>query len=83
MILKYAALAEALEIELFSISCELVAANHYDSNWRELIKKVRAAYTGNLTASANPGEEYSKKYWDDLDYIGVDAYYLSVSIGSN
>ena len=67
IILKYTALAEALEIELFSISCELVAANLYNSNWRELIKKVRAAYTGNLTASAN--QEYSKKYWDDLDYI--------------
>ena len=43
-ILKSTALAEALEIELVSISCELVAANHYDSNWRELIKKVRRVF---------------------------------------
>ena len=34
MILKYAALAEALEVELFSISCELIATNRYESNWR-------------------------------------------------
>ena len=48
-----------------------------------MIKQIRTVYTGNLTASANPGEEYSKSYWDDLDYIGVDAYYLKPNSGEN
>lgn len=41
MILKYAALAEALDVELFSISCELQAVNGYADDWRKMIKDIR------------------------------------------
>ena len=37
---------------------------------------MRDVYSGKLTSSANwGGEEFSKSWWDAVDYIGVDAYY--------
>jgi hypothetical protein len=77
MILKYAKLGEELGCEMLSISCELISVSGKSDYWRKMIKEIREVYKGLLTASANhSGEEFSKQYWDDLDYIGVDAYYL-------
>lgn len=76
-ILKYAKLAEKLNVEMFSISCELIATSRKDEYWSKIIQKVRKVYSGLLTDSANhDGEEYNKTWWNELDYIGVDAYYL-------
>lgn len=78
-IIKYAELAEKLKVEMFSISCELIATSKMDEFWRKIIKKVRNVYSGLLTDSANhDGEEFNKTWWDELDFIGVDAYYLPI-----
>ena len=78
MLTKYAKLGEELGVEMFSISCELINVSGYDSNWRNIIANLRKIFSGKLTSSANhSGEEYSKPYWDALDYIGVDAYYIN------
>ncbi len=78
-ILKYAELAEKLKVEMFSVSCELIATSKMDSFWRNVISKIREVYSGLLTDSANhDGEEYNKTWWNDLDFIGVDAYYLPI-----
>jgi hypothetical protein len=78
-ILKYAILAEKLNVEMFSASCELIAISKNTKHWRELIPKIRKVYNGILTDSANhDGEEYDKTWWDQMDYIGVDAYYLPI-----
>jgi len=45
-------------------------------DWRSVISDVRGLYSGPLTyASNHSGEETSIKWWDAVDYIGVDAYY--------
>jgi len=76
-IIKYAILAEKLKVEMFSVSCELIAASKMDEFWRNIIKQIRSVYSGLLTDSANhDGEEFDKTWWDELDFIGVDAYYL-------
>jgi len=78
-ILKYAKLAQELKLEMFSISCELINMNPHSTHWRNTIKEVRKVYTGPLTISANhDGEEFNKTFWDAVDYIGVDAYYLPI-----
>lgn len=44
--------------------------------WQGLIRKIRAVYRGKLTYAAN-WDEFSKTlFWGDLDFIGVDAYFL-------
>lgn len=78
-IVKYAKLAEELKVEMFSMSCELIAVSKRDDLWRPVVKSVRQVYSGIVTDSANhDGEEFEKKWWDVLDYIGVDAYYLDI-----
>jgi len=84
MLLKYAKFSEEHGVEEFSLSCELIEASKAERQWRELIKKVRKVYHGDLTAAANwgwlnatGGEETNKTWWDAVDFIGVDAYYAN------
>ena len=50
-------------------------ASHNDK-WKEIIRAIRAIYSGKLTYAANWSEEYLHiKFWDDLDYAGIDAYF--------
>jgi hypothetical protein len=76
---KYAQLAEILKVEMFSVSCELINTSKMELHWRRVIRSIKKVYSGLLIDSANhDGEEYEKKWWDELDYIGVDAYYLPI-----
>jgi hypothetical protein len=82
-LLKYADLAQSLDVEMLSVSCELITASKREAQWRQLIPEVRQRFKGKLTSSANwspveeaeGGEDTQKKWWDIMDYIGVDAYY--------
>ncbi len=76
-ILDYAELAEALGIELFCIGTELhTSAIEQPEQWKTLIKQVRNIYSGKLTYGANWNNEISDiSFWDDLDFIGVQAYF--------
>ena len=79
MIIKYAKLSEELKVEMLSVSCELIRVSYREQNWRAIIENIRKVYSGLLTDSANhSGEEVSKKWWDAVDVIGVDAYYLPI-----
>ncbi len=43
--------------------------------WKTLIKKIREIYKGKLTYAANWDEFKRVSFWNELDYIGVDAYF--------
>ncbi len=43
--------------------------------WLQLIKEVRKIYSGKITYAANWNEYKKVKFWKELDYIGVDAYF--------
>ncbi|WP_245590622.1 glycoside hydrolase family 113 [Adhaeribacter aquaticus] len=76
-ILHYAKLAQAEEIEAFCIGTELhkTAVTH-EADWRKLIKEIRQVYPGKLTYAANWYLEYEQiKFWDALDFIGIQAYF--------
>jgi hypothetical protein len=73
---RYAALAQANGVEQFAVGTELVGTSGREVDWRSVISDVRALYSGPITyASNHSGEETSIKWWDAVDYIGVDAYY--------
>lgn len=75
-ILHYARLAQAHGVEEFSVGTELVATTTRTADWRAIIRAVRKEYTGLLTYSANhSGEELQVRFWDDLDFIGVNVFY--------
>jgi hypothetical protein len=72
----YAELAQAEGVEMFSVGVELERTTIREAEWREIISQVRELYSGLLVYAANhSGEEFRIKFWDALDYIGVDAYY--------
>jgi hypothetical protein len=75
-IVHYAQLAEKNKIEIFCIGTELHKTIGREKEWRTIIDKVKSVYKGKLTYAANFHKEYEQvKFWDALDYIGVQAYF--------
>ncbi len=74
--LAFAKMAETHQVELFCIGTEFKQSSikrpHF---WRQLIQKIRAQYSGQLTYAANWDEYQEVEFWDKLDFIGVDAYF--------
>lgn len=82
IMLKYAKLAQELQLEQFCIGTELETTVYKKpEKWSVLIQQIKAIYTGKLTYAANWYHEYEKvPFWDQLDYIGIQAYFpLSAS----
>lgn len=75
--LYYARLAESTGVELFCIGTELhTAVINRPERWRSLIRKIRTIYSGPLTYAANWHQEFDDvPFWDELDLIGVQAYF--------
>lgn len=74
---NYARLAEETGAEMLCIGTELTAATatHQD-DWRRVISDARSLYKGDLTYAANWSDEYLQiRFWDALDYAGIDAYF--------
>ena len=75
-ILEYAELAEETAAEILCIGTELeLFVKYRPEYWTTLIKKIRDIYSGKLTYAANWDEFRRTPFWDQLDYIGVDAYF--------
>lgn len=75
-IMDYAQLAQDTQVALFCIGTELesfVAAR--PDYWNALVKKIRTVYKGKLTYAANWDSYALVPFWEQLDYIGVDAYF--------
>ncbi len=79
-VLHFAEIAENTGIAIFCIGTEwenfVVERPLF---WKELIQKVRQKYSGKLTYAANWDEYQKIPFWEDLDFIGVDAYFPLVN----
>ncbi len=73
----YARLAEEHRVELFCVGTELrsLSGLKFRTQWKEVIAKVRAEYSGPLIYAANWDEYSSVSFWDFLDYVGINAYF--------
>ncbi len=79
----YADIAEAEGVAIFCIGVELDGTSHREFAWRKIIRSVRERFSGPLTYAANWGREAEIRWWDSLDYAGVDAYFpLAANPGS-
>ncbi len=76
-ILHYAALAAKYNVELFCIGTELsnTTTERWKANWLDIIKSVKQVYSGPLIYAANWDEYETVSFWDEMDYIGMDAYF--------
>ncbi len=68
------------KVELFCVGTEFkIGAVKRPDFWKKLIQDVRKQYAGKLTYAANWDEYPHVPFWEDLDYIGVDAYFPLVN----
>jgi hypothetical protein len=75
-IMLYAKMAAEEDVEIFCVGTELYEfANERTEFWKLLISKVRKIYKGKLTYAENWDKVDKVKFWDQLDLIGVDAYF--------
>ncbi|WP_035695400.1 glycoside hydrolase family 113 [Christiangramia portivictoriae] len=75
-ILLYAEISEELDVELLCIGTELFNfVSNRPAFWNRLISEVRAIYSGQITYAENWDKFDQTTIWNELDYIGVDAYF--------
>jgi hypothetical protein len=75
-ILTFAKLADSLNVEVYCIATEM--EKHVELRpqfWHKLIKDIRVVYNGKLTYAENWDSYARVPFWNELDYIGVDAYF--------
>jgi len=75
-ILHCASLAAKHNSELFCIGTELCTfVEQRPAFWNNLIKEVRIIYKGKITYAANWDSYKECTLWNNVDYIGIDAYF--------
>lgn len=76
-LLHYARLATEIEAGVLVLGTELRrSSTTRPAFWRQLAADVRTFYDGKLTYAANWHDEYERiGFWDELDYVGVQAYF--------
>jgi hypothetical protein len=78
MMATFAKISRDDAVEILSVGCEFVELTtaEYSPRWRRLIRSIRGIYAGPLVYAANWGREALQvEFWDDLDYVGIDAYF--------
>ena len=75
-ILVYAKTADEVKADILCIGTELEKfVMNRPNYWNSLIQKIKKIYTGKLTYAANWDEFKRVPFWNQLDFIGVDAYF--------
>ena len=75
-IVDFATLADSMNAEAFSIGVELKnLVTERPAFWPVLIDTVRDVYSGTLTYAANWDNYQNVGFWNELDLIGIDAYF--------
>lgn len=58
-------------------SLELMNARRerIDAHWKQVIRKTRRKFSGKLSYASNFDNYYDVNFWDQLDFIGINAYF--------
>lgn len=75
MIADYAALAYVAKVEAFSVGCEFKLLESDRAKWLDVITAVTNTFHGMTTYCANWDSFAGVSFWDQLDWIGIDAYF--------
>jgi len=74
-ILHFAKIAERENVEIFSVGTELSFTSQKKQKWLTIIEKIREVYSGKIIYAANWDNYKNIQFWNELDYIGIDAYF--------
>ncbi len=70
-----AQIAEKYKAEIFCIGVEYKHSLGFEQEWKEIISEIRKVYSGKLTYGANWDTYNEVPFWDELDYVGIQAYF--------
>ena len=73
--LEAARIADEEHVERLVVGSELNGLEPFEEEWRALIRRVRARFSGTLTYSANWDRFETVTFWDALDEVAVSAYF--------
>ncbi|MBU2995485.1 glycoside hydrolase [Cellulophaga baltica] len=75
-ITMYAKVAADAKVDMFCIGTELEKfVENRPNYWLKLIVEIKEIYKGKLTYASNWDEFKKTPFWEELDYVGVDAYF--------
>lgn len=75
-LLQYAEISEEEGVEVFCIATEMhTMVKERPVFWLQLIKDIKSVYNGKLTYAENWDCYEKVPFWNQLDFIGVDAYF--------
>ena len=75
-LMEQAEIAEAYKVDMLCVGTELrQVVKERPQYWNSLIAEVKQTYSGKLTYASNWDNYENVKFWDQLDYIGIDAYF--------
>ncbi|MEK6544572.1 MAG: hypothetical protein AABZ44_09085 [Elusimicrobiota bacterium] len=81
----YARLAKAMDADLLIVGTELysMTRKRHTYLWKAMIADLRQIYAGPMTYSGFLFEWESIGFWEDLDFIGISAYFPMGGPGSS
>ncbi len=75
-IMHYTNMTKSIDVDMICIGTEFKQSEvKRAKSWRSLIRDIRKVYDGKLTYAANWDCYQYVPFWNELDYIGVDAYF--------
>lgn len=82
-VLEWADNAERYGADALSIGVECKSwSGRFGAYWSSLIGQIRERFHGSLTYSSNWDEVEDVLFWDQLDWIGINAFYPLADSGS-
>ncbi len=74
-LMRFVDLGIEMNVEAICIGTEFkIGVVKREAFWRGLIAKIRQKYNGKLTYSSNWDEYPVVPFWNDLDFVGINAY---------
>lgn len=76
-IVNYAKIAQRNGVDCLVIGTEFrtLQGAEYHDQWLKVIDEVKQVYSGLLTYAANWDDYWQVSFWDNVDLIGIDAYF--------
>lgn len=80
LMIDFATIAAEEKVEMLCLGTELKAFVKFRPQfWFSLIEDIRKVYPGQLTYAANWDNIKEIPFWNEMDYIGIDAYFPLVN----
>lgn len=75
-VLDFARIADSTKVEMYCIATEFhTFIAKRPAFWKQLIADVKKVYKGKLTYAENWDKYQEVAFWNEMDFVGVDAYF--------